>query len=74
MIDLYCIHCKTITESGCKGGNLDSQVIFSKLPGLPWAKYSGEIHLPGYSYCGPNTRLDIRLDEKNDRKYMTPTE
>ena len=25
----------------------------------------GEKHLPGYSYCGPGTRLDIRLDDQN---------
>ena len=29
-------------------------------------KYSGEKHIPGYNYCGPGTRLDIRLDE-NDK-------
>ena len=37
----------------------------AKLPGTPWAKYPGEKHLPGYSYCGPGTRLDIRLDDNN---------
>lgn len=48
-----------------QGGDFDVQSFLSKLPGLPWAKYSGEKHIPGYSYCGPGTRLDIRLDENN---------
>ena len=48
------------------GGEFDIQSFLSKLPGLPWSKYPGEKHLPGYNYCGPGTRLDIRLDE-NDR-------
>ena len=30
-----------------------------------WAKYKGEKHLPSYNYLGPNTRLDIRLNENN---------
>ena len=33
---------------------------------LPWSKYSGEAHLPGYNFCGPGTRLDLRLDENNN--------
>ena len=45
------------------GGDL--QTISSKLPGFPWAKYPGEHHLPGHQYTGPNTRLDIRLDEND---------
>ena len=44
-----------------KGG--DIQKFMSKLPGTPWAKYKGEKHIPKYQYCGPNTRLDIRLDK-----------
>ena len=28
-------------------------------------KYLGEKHLSGYSYCGPETRLDIRLYDQN---------
>ena len=40
----------------------DIQGALSKLPGLPWAKFAGEKHLPGYAYCGPGTRLDKRLD------------
>ena len=28
----------------------------------------GELHLPGYSFCGPGTNLDKRLDEANNPK------
>ncbi len=45
------------------GGDIAGKL--AKLPGLPWAKYPGEKHLPGYSYCGPGTRLDIRLNEND---------
>ena len=41
-----------------RGGDIAAKL--SKLPGTPWAKYPGEKHLPGYSYCVPGTRLDIR--------------
>lgn len=41
------------------GGDL--QGLLGKLPGLPWSKYAGEKHLPGYNYCGPGTRLDKRI-------------
>ena len=48
--------------------NFDVQSFLSKLPGLPWSKYPFEKHLPNYSYCGPNTRLDIRLDNNDKPK------
>lgn len=32
---------------------------------LPWAKFAGEMHMPGHNFTGPGTRLDLRLD-KND--------
>ena len=28
----------------------------------------GELHLPGYSFCGPGTNLDKRLDEADNPK------
>ena len=40
----------------------DIQKALGRLAGAPWARYSGEKHLPGYSFCGPGTRLDIRLN------------
>ena len=30
----------------------DFETFAGKLPGFPWAKYSGEKHLPGHSYTG----------------------
>ena len=33
------------------------------LNAFTWSKYEGERHYPGFSYLGPGTRLDIRLDE-----------
>jgi hypothetical protein len=61
-----CARCGTkkirfIKKSGC-----DIAAKLAKLPGTPWAKYPGEKHLPGYSYCGPGTRLDIRLDNQDN--------
>jgi hypothetical protein len=35
---------------------------------LPWAKYPGEIHLPGHSFTGPGTRLDLRLNQDGTPK------
>jgi transposase InsO family protein len=52
----------------CKKSGGDIQNFLSNLPGLPWAKYPGEKHIPGYNYCGPGTRLDIRLDENDKPK------
>ena len=49
-----------------KGGDLQSTL--TRLPGFPWAKYKGEMHLLGHSYTGPGTNLDIRLDENDKPK------
>jgi hypothetical protein len=46
----------------------DIQSFLSRLPGLSWAKYPGEKHTPQYQYCGPSTRLDIRLDANDKSK------
>ena len=48
----------------------DLQTIWVKLPGFPWAKYSGEKYLPKHNYIGLNTRFDIRFDENN---ILNPT-
>ena len=71
-----CVECGSKKSHFAKSGGClpcnktggDIQKFLSKLPGTPWAKYPGEKHLPGYSYCGPNTRLDIRLDENDSPK------
>ena len=49
-----------------QGGDIAAKL--GNLPGTPWAKYLGEKHLPGYNYCGPGTRLDIRLDNQDQPK------
>jgi hypothetical protein len=51
-----------------KARGSDIQSFLSNLPGLPWAKYPGEKHIPQYQYCGPSTRLDIRLDNNDKPK------
>ncbi len=50
-----------------KGGLVDVQSFLSKLPftttGIPYEK-----HLPGHSFAGPNTRLDLRLNPNDNPK------
>ena len=48
------------------GGDLQtrSASIAKYIPKFMKTKY-GELHLPGKNYCGPLTRLDIRLDEND---------
>ena len=47
------------------GGMFDLQNALGKMPGFFWSKYKNEHHWPGYSYLGPNTNLNIRLDEND---------
>ena len=61
-----CARCGTkkirfIKKSGC-----DIAAKLAKLPGTPWAEYPGAKRIPVYSYCGPGTRLDIRLDNQDN--------
>ena len=44
-----------------EGSELDFQKLLGKFPGLPWAKYKGEKHLPGHNFTGAQTNLDKRL-------------
>ena len=48
--------------STTKGGDLTNSInkFTSKLK-LPWAKFPGEMHLPGMNFAGPGTNLDERL-------------
>jgi hypothetical protein len=50
-------------QSAATGGDLVSSLnkITSKIK-LPWATFPGEMHLPGHSFTGPGTRLDLRLN------------
>ena len=47
------------------GGDIQKLLSASKFTttGIPW-----ELHLPGYSFCGPGTNLDKRLDEADNPK------
>ena len=44
------------------------------MPGFNWSKYPGKKHMiykfqtKSYSYLGPGSRVDIRLDENNQPK------
>jgi len=35
---------------------------------LHWAKFPGELHLPGHSFTGPGTRLNMRLNSDSTPK------
>jgi len=59
-------HEKTKIHNLKKGGDLqqNSAKIAKYIPKFMKTKY-GELHLPGKNFCGPLTRLDIRLDEND---------
>ena len=55
------------------GGLFDLQSALGTMPGFIWSKYPGEKHrykfpFGSYSYLGPSTWLDIRLDENDKPK------
>lgn len=52
-----------------KGGDLVSSLssATSNIK-LPWAKYPGEMHIPGMNFAGPGTRLDLRLNPNGTPK------
>jgi Domain of unknown function (DUF5679)/Phospholipase A2-like domain len=44
------------------GGDLLSSLnAFTSKIKLPWAKFQGEMHIPGMNFAGPGTNLDERL-------------
>ena len=48
--------------SATKGGDLTNSINkFTSKIKLPWAKFPGEIHIPGMNFAGPGTNLDKRL-------------
>ena len=58
-----CEKTKTRFIASNAGGDLvDSLNSVTRNIKLPWAKYPGEMHLPGHSFTGPGTRLDLRLN------------
>jgi len=66
---MVCGTTKTHFVSTKKGGDIVSSLT-SKTRDikLPWAKYPGEMHLPGMDFAGPGTRLDLRLDSSGRPK------
>ena len=45
-----------------EGGDLTSTINkFTSKIKLPWAKFPGEMHIPGMNFAGPGTNLDKRL-------------
>lgn len=68
-----CVTCgKTKTQfvkSKVNGGDLTSSLnSFTSNIKLPWAKFPGEMHLPGHSFTGPGTKLDLRLNRDGTPK------
>ena len=44
------------------GGDLTNSIYkFTSKIKLPWAKFPGEMHIPGMNFAGPGTNLDKRL-------------
>src|SRR6218665_3714355 len=55
-----------------KGGDLvGSHNSVTKNIKLPWARFPGEMHLPGHSFTGPSTRLDLRLNPDGTPKTFS---
>ena len=65
MLRGICTECgttKTQFVKDAKGGDLVGSLnSVTKNIKLPWTRYPGEMHLPGHSFTGPGTRLDLRL-------------
>ena len=57
-----CSSTKTQFVSMKSGGDLVSSLnsVTGKIK-LPWAKFPGEMHIPGMNFAGPGTNLDERL-------------
>ena len=49
-------------EKATTGGDLTNTINrFTSKIKLPWAKFPGEMHVPGMNFAGPGTNLDKRL-------------
>jgi hypothetical protein len=74
MLKDICVVCginksQFVASLGSQGGDLVSSLnkVTSKIK-LPWAKFAGEMHLPGHIFTGPGTRLDLRLNPDGSYK------
>lgn len=71
-----CTMCGTtktqFVKASASGGDLVSSLnsVTSKIK-LPWAKYPGEMHIPGMNFAGPGTRLDLRLNPDGTPKQSS---
>lgn len=66
MLRGVCVVCgkkKTQFVKKSEGGDLVSTLnaVSSNIK-LPWGKFPGELHLPGHSFTGPGTKLNLRLN------------
>jgi len=64
MLKGKCATCETIkTRFVQKGGDIvDSLNRITHRVKLPWARFRGEMHLPGHKFTGPGTKLKKRLN------------
>jgi len=76
-----CVVCgKTKTQfvkmTAATGGDLVGSLnSITKNIKLPWAKFPGEMHLPGHSFTGPGTRLDLRLNpDRTPKNWSEPVD
>ena len=52
----------SLAKPATTGGDLTSTINkFTSKIKLPWAKFPGEMHIPGMNFAGPGTNLDKRL-------------
>jgi hypothetical protein len=79
MLRGICAECgKTKTQfvRAPAGGDLASSISsMTQNIRLPWAKFPGELHLPGHSFTGPGTRLDVRLNaDETPKSWSKPVD
>src|SRR6218665_2837711 len=65
MLSGICTECGTtktqFVKDAKRGDLIGSLNSVTKNIKLPWARFPWEMHLPGHSFTGPGTRLDLRL-------------
>ena len=67
-----CCTTKTQFVKDAKGGDLVGSLnSVTKNIKLPWARFPGEMHLPGHSFTGSGTRLDLRLNPDGAPKHYS---
>jgi len=77
MIRGICVVCgkkKTQFVKKSEGGDLINTLnaVTSDIK-LPWATFFGELHLPGHSFTGPGTKLNLRLNpDDTPRDWSKP--